>query len=264
MKRIKIIGLLLLVITVSSCAKWNKDDEEKNPYKGMTATQLYDASRKSLNKGEYATAAKQLEAIESMYPFSDFTESSQIDLIYAYYKNEDYPSAAATAERFIHLYPRAKNVDYAYYMKGLANFQQTRGVFAKVLPLDDSWRDPGTQSQAYVDFTTFIQKFPNSQYKANALQRMIYLRNMFAQHELNVSEFYFRRKMYVAAIERSAYLVKTYPQAPSAQRALVIIHDANLALGLKEAADDALKVYENTYHTRDMTRVAAAQKQSSW
>lgn len=66
-----------------------------------------------------------------MYPFSDYTEKSQMDLIYAYYKNEDYPAAAATAERFIHLYPRAKNVDYAYYMKGMANFQQTRGVFAK-------------------------------------------------------------------------------------------------------------------------------------
>ena len=52
----------------------------------------------------------------------------KLDLIYAYYKKKDFPSAAATAERFIHLYPRAKYVDYAYYMKALANFQQTRGA----------------------------------------------------------------------------------------------------------------------------------------
>jgi outer membrane protein assembly factor BamD len=183
-----------------------------------------------------------------MYPFSDYTERSQMDLIYAYYKNEDYPSAAATAERFIHLYPRAPNVDYAYYMKGLANFQQTRGVFAKVLPLDESWRDPGTQVQAYADFTTLIERFPESRYKANALQRMIYLRNMFAQHELNVSQMHFQHKMYVAAIERAGYLVKNYPQAPSAQQALVIMYKANKALGLHQAAEDALKVYQATYH----------------
>lgn len=255
MKRIQVLFLAALIAGISSCAKWNKEDDEKNPYKGMTAKQLYMASRQSLKKEEYATATKQLEAIESMYPFSDYTESSQMDLIYAYYKNEDYPSTAATAERFIHLYPRAKHVDYAYYMKGLANFQQTRGVFAKVLPLDESWRDPGTQTQAFLDFATLIQKFPESKYKANSLQRMIYLRNMFAQHELNVSEYYFKRKMYVAAIERANYLVKNYQQAPSAQKALVIMYKANMALGLKKAADDAMAVYQATYHTSDMSRV---------
>ncbi len=255
MKRIQVVLLVGVMAVLSSCAKWNKDEDEKNPYKGMTAKQLYTASQKSLKKEEYNTAAKQLEAMESMYPFSDYTEQSQLQLIYAYYQNEDYPSAAATAERFIHLYPRAKNVDYAYYMRGLANFQQTRGVFAKVLPLDESWRDPGTQSQAFLDFATLIQKFPDSKYKANALQRMIYLRNMFAQHELNVSQYYFKRKMYVAAIERANYLVKTYPQAPSTQKGMVILYEANMALGLKSAADDAMAVYQATYHTTNMGRI---------
>lgn len=221
----------------------------------MTAVQLYTAAQTSLKKKEYSTAAKQLEAMESMYPFSDYTERSQMDLIYAYYQDEDYPSSAATAERFIHLYPRAKKVDYAYYMKGLANFQQIRGVFAKVLPMDESWRDPGTQTQAYLDFATLVAKFPNSQYKANAAQRMIYLRNMFAQHELNVARFYFKRKMYVAAIDRASYLVKTYPQAPSAQKALIIMYKSNKALGLNKAAEDAMVVYQANYHTSNMTRM---------
>jgi outer membrane protein assembly factor BamD len=253
MKRIQVFSLFILVILLAACAK---NDEDKNPYKDLSATQLHEAAQKSLKKKEYATAAKQLEAMESMYPFSDYTEQSQLDLIYAYYEDEEYPSAAATAERFIHLYPRAKRVDYAYYMKGLANFQQTRGVFAKMLPMDESWRDPGTQTQAFLDFSIFIQKFPDSKYKANALQRMIYLRNMFAQHELNVSYFYFKRKMYVAAAERASHLVKNYPQAPSAQKALVIMYKANQALGLNQAADDAMRVYQTTYHTANMVMLS--------
>lgn len=252
MKRTQIFFLISLVMVLSSCSKWNKSDEEKNPYKGMSAKQLYSSSQQSLKKGEYATASKELEAMETMYPFSDYTENSQLALIYAYYKNEEYPAAAASAERFIRLYPRAAHVDYAYYMKGLANFQQTRGVFSKVLPLDDSWRDPGTQTQAFLDFSIFIQKFPDSKYKANALQRMVYLRNMFAQHELNIAQFYFKRKMYVAATERAAYVVKNYPQAPVAQRALVIMYDSNKALGLERAAADVMKVYEATYHTNKL------------
>lgn len=255
MKRIQV--LLLACIVLSSCAK-DKDDEANNPFKGMTAKQLYSESQKALKKKEYESAAKRLEAIESMYPFSEYTETSQMELIYAYYESEDYPSAAATAERFIHLYPRAKNVDYAYYMKGLANFQQTRGVFAKYIPMDESWRDPGTQTQAIMDFSVLVQKFPNSKYKANALQRMIYLRNMFAQHELNVSHFYFKRKMYVAAVERAGYLVKNYPQAPSAQKALAIMYKGNKALGLHSAADDAMTVYQATYHTSKMPEITTS------
>jgi outer membrane protein assembly factor BamD len=257
MKRIQMLFLVGLIVSLSACKTWwGKEDEDKNPYKGMTADQLYTAAQDDLRKKEYATAIKHLEAIETMYPFSDYTENSQMELIYAYYKNEDYPSAAATSERFIHLYPRAKNVDYAYYMRGMANFQQTRGVFAKVLPLDESWRDPGTQTQAYSDFAILIQKFPESKYKANALQRMIYLRNMFAQHELNVSKFYFSRKMYVAAIERANYLVKNYPQAPSVQTALVIMYNANIALGFNKAANDVMSVYKATYHTTKMERIS--------
>lgn len=258
MKRIQILFLVGLIISLSSCKTWwNKDDDDKNPFKGMSAEQLYTESQKALRKKEYVSAIKRLEAIETMYPFSDYTEGSQKDLIYAYYKNEDYPSAAATAERFIHLYPRAKNVDYAYYMRGLANFQQTRGVFAKMLPMDESWRDPGTQTQAYSDFAIFIQKFPESKYKANALQRMIYLRNMFAQQELNVSKFYFKRKMYVAAIERASYLVKNYPQAPTVQQALTIMYESNRALGLNKAAEEVMEVYKATYHTTQTPRIAS-------
>jgi len=250
MKRIQAIALVTAIFTLTACTWWGNDDDDNSPYKGMTAKQLFNESQVSMRGEQYDSAAKRLEALESMYPFSEYAEKAQMDLIYAYYKKEDYASSAATAERFIHLYPRAKHVDYAYYMKGLANFQQTRGTFAKFLPLDESWRDPGTQSQAYSDFSMLIERFPQSQYKANALQRMTYLRNMFAQRELNTAKYYYERKMYVAAAERAAYLVKTYQQAPSSQEALALLYHANMAMGLKQAADDALAVYQATYHSQ--------------
>ncbi|KTC86473.1 outer membrane protein assembly factor BamD [Legionella brunensis] len=248
MKRIQALLLISLFLSLTACKWWGKDDDDYNPYQGMTAKQLLTESEKAIAKEQYDSATKRLEAMESMYPFSDYAEKAQMDLIYAYYKKDDFASAAATAERFIHLYPRSRNVDYAYYMKGLANFQQPRGAFSNKLPLDESWRDPGTQAQAYSDFATLVQKFPESPYKANALQRMIYLRNMFAQRELNTSKYYYERKMYVAAAERASFLVKNYPQAPSAQQALAIMYHANKAMGLNKAADDALAVYQATYH----------------
>lgn len=250
MKRIQALMLVgITLLALSSCKKWGEEDDTNAQFKGMTAKQLFTESQNALAKAQYTTAIKRLEALESMYPFSDYAERAQMDLINAYYQKDDYPSAAATAERFIHLYPRAKNVDYAYYMKGLANFQQIRGTFTNVLPFDESWRYPGSQTQAYADFSTLVQRFPDSRYKANAVQRMIYLRNMFAQREYNSANFYFERKMYVAAAERSSYLIKNYPQAPSAKLALALLYKSNKAMGLHKAAEDNLAVYKATYHS---------------
>ena len=185
--------------------------------------------------------------METMYPFHDDAEKAELDLIYAYYLKEDYASAGASAERFVHLYPRSKQADYGFYIKAMSNFNQMRGPVATLLPMDQSYRDPGTQSQAYSDFATLVQLFPNSRYKANAEQHMIYLRNMFAKSELNVSKYYYERRRYVAAVERANYLIQTYPQAPTVKEALTILYHANLALGLKAAAADAFSVYQKTY-----------------
>lgn len=250
MKIVRIFAVLSLIISLAACTKWWEEKDDHNPYEGLTAKELFTEGQAALHKEQYTEAAKKFEAMETMYPFSEYAEQAELDLIYSYYKAEDYPSAAATAERFIHLYPRAKKVDYAYYMKGLANFQQSRGVFAKILPLDESWRDPGTQFKAYSDFGTLVQKFPNSKYKPDAAQRMIYLRNMFAQRLLNTAEYYFERKMYVAASERATEVVKNYPQAPAAKGALVVLRDSSRALGLHKAADDAQRVYQATYNQK--------------
>lgn len=241
------IGLLCCVLSLTACKHWwNESDEQ--PFQGLSAQQIYVEAKSYLKKKEYSAAIKRLEALDTLYPFNDYAEQAQLDLIYAYYYKEDYPSCAATAERFIHLYPRARRVDYAYYMKGLAHFQQPRGGLANMLPMDDSWRDPGTQAQAYSDFATLVQRFPNSRYQPNALQRMIYLRNMFAQRELNTAIYYYERKMYVAAVERANYLIKTYPQAPSVEMALSITYYGHLAMGLTQAAEEARQVYVATYH----------------
>ena len=227
MKHIQRMLLALLFLgLLSSCKHWwdGSQDEDQSPFQGVPPKELYSDAKKSLNKKQYTEAIKKLEALETLYPFNDYAEEADMDLIYAYYKKDDFSSASATAEHFIHLYPRSKHVDYAYYMKGLSDFNQTRGNLANILPLDRSQRDPGTQSQAYSDFASLVQRFPNSRYAANALQRMVYLRNMFAQRELNASLYYYHRQMYVAAEERAIYLIKTYPQSLYIVNDIVLVY----------------------------------------
>lgn len=248
MKYLKPSLLMGLIFVLSSCASLFGDEEkDDNPFKDVPEKTLYNDAQNAIKKGQYTSAIKRLEAMESLYPFSDHAQTAELALIHAYYKNEDYASAAATADRFIHLYPRAPRVDYAYYMKGLSNFQQNRGMFAKVLPLDEAWRDTGTQTQAYTDFADLVTRFPESKYRPDALQRMIYLRNMFAKRELHTAQYYFDRKMYVAAASRASYLIKTYPQAPSAHAAMKLLAASQKALGLHDAQHEIKKVHRVTH-----------------
>lgn len=250
-KNLIVLGLFLSLVGCKTLGglwkEFKADDEDEGPFKGQSAKQLYQDATKALAKEDYTGAIKRLEAMETMYPFHEDAEKAELKLFYAYYEKEDYVSAGAAAERFIHLYPRSKQVDYAYYIKAMSNFHQLRGPIAGLLPMDQSYRDPGSQSQAYSDFATLVQLFPDSQYKADSELHMIYLRNMFAKSELNVSKYYYERRRYVASAERASNLIQTYPQAPSVKEALAILYHANKALGLDDAANDALKVYQDTY-----------------
>ncbi len=242
------IVVLLLTLNLAACKNWFGKDDEYNPYKDETAEQIYAEADKALKKHEYSNAIKRFEAMDSMYPFHDNAERAQLQLIYAYYKKDDFASCSAAAERFIHLYPRSNRVDYAYFMKGMANFKQMRGALALYVPMDLAWRDPGTMSQAYSDFATLAEKFPHSKYTPNAKQRMIYLRNLFAAREMHNANYYYYHQMYMAAAERANYLIRNYSQSSSARPALGLMYHSYVKLGLTDAANDALKIYQATYH----------------
>lgn len=236
MKYRSLIGCIALTLGISACTS------SKGPDDGLSAKEIYAKAQASMKDKDYKAAITHYEALDSNYPFSKYSDKALLGQVYAYYESEDFASAGAVAQRFIHLYPRHPKVDYAYYMKGLSNFQQDRGVFAKLFPLDASWRDIGTQEQAYQDFAQLMTRYPDSPYSADARQHMVYLRNQVAQKELNMAQFYFDRKLYVASANRASFVVENFQQSPQSREALKVLAEANKALALNKPAQDAERV----------------------
>ena len=145
------------------------------------------------------------------------------------------------------MHPRHASADYAYYLKGLANFNRGRNVLDVVLPQDPSARDPGAAAQAFRDFEELVRQYPDSRYAADATQRMVYLKNTVAQHEIHVARYYLRRAAYVAAANRARYVVERFQGTPSVPEALVIMATAYRVLGLDDLSADALRVLELNY-----------------
>ena len=244
MKLSTTLSLLSLLLLLSGCVIFKK------PTDGLqtkSADELYVGGQQALENGQYKTAVQNFETLQSIYPFNDYTEQAHVQLIYAYYKDKDNLSTAASAERFIRLYPRSDNIDYIYYLKGLANFYQERGFFARIFPMDTAYRASGTQSEAFLDFEILINLYPNSSYAADARQRMVYLRNLMAERQLHIAEFYTERHMYLAAVNRASEIIETYPRTPQIESALAIMVQANQQLGLEEDAADALAILQLNY-----------------
>ncbi len=231
MKRTLTAAIITGCMILSACST-TKDPEIL--YKGQSPLQIYTGGEQNLVAGQYDKAVSHYEGLDALYPFSQYSEQAMLDSIYAYYKAGDYATAAATAERFTHVYPANPHVDYAYYMKGVAEMIQDRPFSQRYLPMDLSLRDLVSPKKAYADFALLIEKFPNSVYVPDARQRMVYLRNLFAQRQVEIAQFYFERHAYVASANRANIALKKYPGSPSEKQALELVQKSNQALGIPQ------------------------------
>lgn len=246
MKKWAMVAVLASTMTLAACSS-DTSDPVTDAFKGQSAQQIFKSGEQSLAKKSYKDAIKHFEGLAALYPFTDYQEQAQLDLIYAYYMDQDYESSGAAADRFIHLYPRSQNVDYAYYMKGVADFSIDRGFGSKLINLDLASRDLSTTKQAFNDFSQLVTLYPNSVYAPAARARMVYLRNLLANHEVEVAGFYMKHKAYVAAINRANYVVQHYQEAPAVIPALGILTTAYYDLQLNNQAKESMAILALNY-----------------
>ncbi|MBI4006188.1 MAG: outer membrane protein assembly factor BamD [Gammaproteobacteria bacterium] len=237
--------ILVLVMVISGCTYF--DEKEDDPTETWSAERLYAEAKGALDSGNYTRAVEYYEKLEGRFPFGVYGQQALLDLSYAYYKNDDTDSAVSTADRFIKLYPQNAHVDYAYYLKGLANFNRGKGFTERYLPLDASQRDPSSALHAFEDFNELLRLFPESEYADDAKQRMVYLRNLLAEHEVDVANYYMRRGAFVATANRARYVIEKYPRTPSVPDALVLMAKAYKVMEMDDLSADALRVLELNY-----------------
>ncbi|MGI9327191.1 MAG: outer membrane protein assembly factor BamD [Pseudomonadales bacterium] len=237
--------LVSVVLQASGCMLWpfGKDSESTEEVDdGATEQTLYRNTQRSLRSGNYDIAVQGLEQLEARFPFGRYAEQAQLELIYARYMGYDHDTARIAADRFIRLHPQHPDVDYAYYLKGLAAFNKNASLMDRFFNTDTAKRDITSAREAYADFGQLLARYPNSQYGADAKQRMIYLRNVLARAELHVADYYLRRGAYVAANNRARYVIETYGKSDAVADALAIAVEANYKLGLTDTANNSLRV----------------------
>lgn len=211
------------------------------------ADKLYDAAKRASDNGNYRDAIAYYEQLEARFPFSNPARQGQLDLMYAYYKNREPESAIDQADQFIRENPAHPRVDYAYYIKGLVQFERNPNFLERWFNADLSQRPPIDARKSFQAFQTLLQRFPNSEYAGDSRQRMIFLRNRLASYEVYVADYYLKRGAYVGAINRCKYTIENYDGAPQVRRALEIMASSYSRLGMRDLAAESEKVLKENF-----------------
>jgi len=233
------LAALLLAAALGGCGIFGKEIDETE---GWSASKLYAEAASEMDSGGYTRAIELYEKLEARYPFGRYAMQAQLDVAYANYKADEPEAAVAAADRFIKLYPQNPYVDYAYYLKGIVNYNRSVGFLDRYIPTDPSQRDPGSALDSFQDFSELVRLFPDSKYTPDARQRMLFLRSNMAKHEINVAQYYMRRGAYLAAANRCTYVIERFQRTSAVEDALEILVQAYTAVGEDKLAEDARRV----------------------
>ena len=256
-KNLYFLRFFLIVLLIVSCSS-----NEELPDERLVEKELYDQAQSRLKSSSYSTAIISLESLESRFPFGRYAEQAQAELIYAYYMNSQFEASESAAQRFINLHPRHSHAGYAYYMKGLAAFTEDAGLFSRYFQSDLAKREIIMAQKSFDELSEFISRYPNSNYVPHAKQRMIYLRNLLAEHEIYVADFYMKRGAYLAAVGRAKYIIEHLPNTPQTPFALSILVEAYGILDYPELRDVNLKILNSNFPEFDINQNLSVKKRS--
>lgn len=251
------LSVVLLALSLSGCHAFRDRGTAKD-----TPETLYKKAHKALDAYDFNTAIKTYERLTASFPFTDEARQARLDLIYAYYRSGEGESATDAADTFIRENPTHPRVDYAWYVKGLVDFERQPNAIESLFRADLSKRPPSQARKAYAAFKTVVEQYPKSEYAADSLQRMVYLRDRLANYEVHVAAFYYKRNAFVAAAQRARAAIEQYDGAPATRQALEILIACYDRLNLPKLAEHTREVYAANYGTE--VRLAQAEVKKSW
>jgi outer membrane protein assembly factor BamD len=247
----------LAIMLLSACAG---SDGQKDDTDIWSETKLYSEAIDKLNSADFAKCGKYFEKLEARFPFGPYSQQAQINGAYCYWKAQETAQALVAIDRFIKLHQGNENLDYAYYLKGLITFNDDLGWLGRFTGQDLSERDPKAAKDAFESFKVVVERFPNSKYAPDALDRMRYIVNSLAEADVIVARFYYQRGAYLASANRAQLAIRDYDRAPAVEEALYILYKSYEKLGMVELSNDTARVFKLNFPDSPMLQTGMRSK----
>jgi outer membrane protein assembly factor BamD len=257
-RRLTLAWLLLVALALFGCSSTKENTA------ALSNEKLYAQAKEEADIGNYDGAAKLYERLEGRAVGTLLGQQAQLERAWCLYKANDKPSALAAIDRYIKLNPSSPALDYAYYLRGLINFNDNLGFLSTLANQDLSERDQQASRDAYQAFRQLIERFPTSSYAPDAQLRMNYIVNALASYEVHVARYYYRRGAYVAAANRAQITVQDFRQTPATEEALYLMSISYEKLGLTQLQADAERVLRQNFPDSKYLAGGLAKRESAW
>ncbi len=241
----RVVRTILIAFLCASLLACAGKDEIQTEIQGIM--EAYEKAQEAIARKNYRRGIQIFEAIQARFPFSDLSRQIQLELMHAYYMGGQREQAVEAADTFIRENPIHARVDYALYIKGLAYFEEEPGFMDRWFRRDTTKRPPQEVELAYITFRRLVERYPTSEYAADAEQRMVAIKDRLAQYENHIADYYLRRGAYVAALNRATTALEEYNGASGNARSLEIMALAYDKLGMTDLASDTRRVLEKNF-----------------
>ena len=235
------------IVPMAGCAR-NKAKSD-TAYVARDVSSLYSAAKRTMDSGDYQTAAKLFDEVERQHPYSVWARRAQIMSAFNYYLAQKYTDAISSAQRFLTIHPGNAEAPYAHYLVAMSYYQQ----------IADVTRDQAVTQQASDAFGELIRRYPDSRYAADARLKLDLINDHLAGKEMEVGRFYERSGNWLAASLRFREVVEKYQTTSHAPEALERLVESYLALGTPAEAYKTAAVlgknYAGTYWYRQSLRL---------
>jgi outer membrane protein assembly factor BamD len=218
------MAAVIAAVALAGCA--GKDKKPRLAYEERPVELLYATGADRLDRGLWGQAVQYFEEVERQHPYSEWARRAILMTAYAHYMGNDYAEAIGDAERFISLYPGNPAAAYAHYLKAICYFEQ----------IVDVGRDQGATGQALNALQEVAQRYPNTEYAADARLKIDMVNDQLAGKEMTVGRWYLRNGDTLAAVGRFKTVVDRYQTTSHTPEALYRLVEAYLTLGLGEEA----------------------------
>ena len=240
--------ILLLFIFCISCSKEKLvKNEIKEKSLDLQVYAAYEEGLKSLEEGDVLFAAKKFNEAEILFPQSIWAPKSALMAAYSYYIEDYYDDSIAELERFVKIYSKHENLDYAYYLLATCYYEK----------IVDEKKDLQSIIKAKNSFEFLIIKYPNTEYAVDAEFKINLINDLLASKEMYIGRYYFDKKKWIPAINRFRIIIDEYDTTIYAEEALHRLVEVHYTLGLVDEAEkyakflgynyQSSKWYENSY-----------------
>jgi outer membrane protein assembly factor BamD len=224
--------------TLSSINPFDRSEKYKpEVVADVPAEEIYNDGLARIQKSDFEGAAKKFNSLDRQYPYSEWARKGLIMEAYANYEGGMYEEAITASKRYLQQHPNTPDAAYAQYLLASSYYDQ----------IPDITRDQLSSERAISALQDLIQRYPRSEYVADAKKKLQVAADQLAGKEMEVGRFYLQKRNYSGAINRFRTVVSRYQTTRHTEEALERLTEAYMAMGIVSEAQTAAAVLGHNF-----------------